>query len=109
MDAPRSNSSCTQIDIVVTEEEHLAEAPRVLRSVGVYLTEREEIVAYLLADFLKNNDICREDSTISFWDQHRDSYIFGFNMAKDVKDIKRNIPKRFLQDGVVLPPLDRSP
>jgi hypothetical protein len=78
----------------------------VLRGVGVYLSEKDEIISYLLADFLRNSEVCREDSTISFWDQQRGAYVFGFNMARDVKDIRRNIPRRFLQDGlVVLAPL----
>lgn len=72
-----------------------------LRGVGVYLNEKEEIITYLLADYLRSSEVCREDSTICFWDQQRGAYVFGFNMTKDVKDIKRNIPRRFLSDGLV--------
>ena len=69
----------------------------------VYVNEKEEIIAYLLADYLRSSEVCREDFTISFWDQQRGAYVFGFNMTKDVKDIKRNIPKRFLSDSLVPP------
>jgi hypothetical protein len=76
-----------------------------MRGVAVYLNDRDEVITYLLADFLRSSEACREDSTISFWDQQRGAYVFGFNMTRDVKDIKRNIPRRFLSDGLVLHPL----
>ena len=72
------------VDLSIIDEEHLSEAPRVIRGVSVYLNDRDKIIAYLLADYLRNNDISREDSTISFWDHQRGAYVFGFNMTRDI-------------------------
>ena len=56
----------------------------------------------MFADFLRSNDYCREDSTISFFDKARNTYVFGFNVAKDVKTITKNITKSFINNGHVL-------
>jgi hypothetical protein len=82
----------------------MSEAPRVVKAVSAYRNDKEEIISYLLADYLKNGELCREDSTISFFDYGKETYIFGFNMAKDVKDIRKNIASRFLHEGLVPPP-----
>lgn len=57
----------------------------------------------MLADFLKNGEFAREEDTLSFWDNTKQSYIFGFNIAKEVKEITRNIAPRFLHDNTVKP------
>lgn len=85
-------------------EDKLNEPPRVLKGVTAYRNDREEYVSYLLADYLKASELVREESTISFWDGKKGAYIFGFNVTKDVKDIRRNIATRFLADNTVRRP-----
>jgi len=65
--------------------------------VNIYKNTKGEIVSYLLADTLKNGDQCREDETISFWDEDKGSYIFGFNIPREVRDINRNVSPRFIK------------
>jgi hypothetical protein len=48
-----------QIDIIIHYEEKMDDPPKVLKSVTVYKNGKMEIISYLLADFLKNNDYCR--------------------------------------------------
>jgi hypothetical protein len=86
----------TQIDIIIHSEDKINEAPRVLKDVAVYKNEKQEIVAFLLVDFLKNSEYCKEDETVSFWDDAKSSYIFGFNVPREVREVTRNIPPRFL-------------
>ena len=55
----------------------------------------------MLADYLKNAEYVREEETLSFWDTIKESYIFGFNIPKEVRDITRNIAPRFINDNSV--------
>lgn len=55
MASPLRTPFSTQVDLSIIDEEHLSEAPRVLRGVSVYLNDKDEIIAYLLADYLRNN------------------------------------------------------
>ena len=68
---------------------------------NIYKNKKDEIISYLLADYLKNADLCREDETISLWDESKGGYIFGFNVTKEVRDITRNIAPRFVNGNTV--------
>jgi len=35
------------------------------------------------------------------WDNGKSAYIYGFTVTKDVKDITKNIPQRYVADDVV--------
>jgi hypothetical protein len=74
----------------------------VLKNISVYKNAKGEVVSYLLADILKNGEHCREDETVSFWDEDKGSYIFGFNIPKEVRDISRNISPRFIKENTVI-------
>lgn len=48
-----------KIDIAINYEDRLLEAPKILKSISVYQNDKGEIISYLLADYMKNTEICR--------------------------------------------------
>ena len=60
----------------------MSDPPRILKNVTAYKNQQDEVVSSLLAEYLKTNDYCREDASVSLWDPRKEAYIFAFNVTK---------------------------
>lgn len=96
-----------QVDVVIQHEDRLGETPKIYKNYKIYLTNQGNIVTAYLVEQLINEKLLREDTSVSFYDENKDIYVYSFTVPKSPLDftnpdsIHRFISGKFISEGEV--------
>jgi hypothetical protein len=66
----------------IIHEERIDDTPKVVKGFKIYTDEKGEIIGAYLAEALKNANLVKEDSTLSFFNFEKNIYFYGFTLLK---------------------------
>ena len=66
----------------IIHEEKLDDPPKVVKNFKIYTDQKGDIVGSYLAEALKNANLVKEESTLSFYNFEKNIYFYGFSLCK---------------------------
>ena len=91
-----------KVDIVLQVEEKLDDPPKIIKNFKVYYNPSGDIIGSHVIERLKNDHHLKEENSISFYDQSRELFVYGFVVPKQTYDMTKLINKKFIHNKTVV-------